>query len=609
MKSPKDMKIIMIDITNACVLACSNCTRMCGHHEKTFMMDFDTFKRAVDSLEGFQGTVGLIGGEPTLHPEFERFALYLQSKYPKICGEGSDPAMLHPVTDFMKTIQDLGLKYTKNNKSDGCDNARVPVPGLFSVAGESYLKHYELIQDTFKRQGLNNHGSEMFHQPAMVARKDLGIPDDQWLELRDNCWLQNSWSASITPKGAFFCEIAASLDMLLHGPGGWPLEKDWWKRKPEEFGDQLQWCELCGFACETYTRNAKDMVDDVSPTFYEKLKTLNSPKLKAGHVNVMEIENGVISEKSKAVDFTYRSTDLSTGAPYIKYISEKFSLNDSVLHPKSFVALYHISKNTTKEQMQQKLNSGLYQKIFALCQTSAQLSMWEDVASQQTKANVYSYDLEAKTYGQVINEILKQVGNKEYFVATGGNWEITEDFSKNFKDSTPNPGSLIYWEGDKDCPWIERAKDSPGFVGIFNSSSLSLRKMGFDRRAHCKKFQDLVALWQETKRIPLDEKIFMGSSKNQIKEGDRCVIFGAGGRLEDIFYLIGLQNASCVAVVDSDPQKQGRPYEHLIVEHPDSLRCKLFEIDRILLGAPIYVDELTARLLEMGFPQEKISLI
>ena len=63
------------------------------------------------------------------------------------------------------------------------------------------------------------------------------MPDEVWLPLRDKCWVQNEWSASITPKGAFFCEIAAALDMLFDGPGGWKIEPGWWRRTPEEFGD------------------------------------------------------------------------------------------------------------------------------------------------------------------------------------------------------------------------------------------------------------------------------------------------------------------------------------------------------------------------------------
>ena len=80
MKSPKDMKILQIDITNACVNRCSNCTRFCGHHRKPYFMDFATFKNAVDAYDGWDGMVGLIGGEPTLHPEFEKFCDYLKEK-------------------------------------------------------------------------------------------------------------------------------------------------------------------------------------------------------------------------------------------------------------------------------------------------------------------------------------------------------------------------------------------------------------------------------------------------------------------------------------------------------------------------------------------------
>ena len=79
MRSPKEMQNIQIDITNACTKTCSNCTRFCGHHLKPFFMEYQYFKSAVDSLNTFPGVVGMIGGEPTLHPEFEKMAQYLGS--------------------------------------------------------------------------------------------------------------------------------------------------------------------------------------------------------------------------------------------------------------------------------------------------------------------------------------------------------------------------------------------------------------------------------------------------------------------------------------------------------------------------------------------------
>ena len=111
MKSPKDMRVIQIDITNACPHRCSNCTRFCGHHEKSFFMDFDTFKRAVDSMEGFVGIVGMMGGEPTLHPEFERFARYLDSKdvpvwirHVAVPGITDDRELLYRLGRFLGTL-------------------------------------------------------------------------------------------------------------------------------------------------------------------------------------------------------------------------------------------------------------------------------------------------------------------------------------------------------------------------------------------------------------------------------------------------------------------------------------------------------------------------
>ncbi len=612
MRSPKYMKVIQIDITNSCILACSNCTRMCGHHEKTFMMDFETFKRAVDSLDGYQGTIGVIGGEPTLHPEFERFALYLQSKYPHLYGEDVDTNLLHPTTDYMKTIQDLGLKYTINNKSEYGNNEMVPSPGLFSAVGSTYLKHFEVIQDTFKRQGLNDHSNDMYHQPALVARKDLGISDEDWIPMRDNCWLQNNWSAGITPKGAFFCEIAGTLDMLFDGPGGWPLEKDWWKREPEEFGDQLNWCETCGFACETYTRNAKDKVDDISPSVYEKLKTRNSPKMRAGHINVMEIENGVISEKSKAVDFTYQSADLSTGAPYIKYISEKFNSERSALRPGKFVSIVHYTSDITEENMKKNLDFAEknYSKLFVICDTKEQYTKCQTLCEGVGSLEIHTYNLEKDSYGNIINKILVQGNIKEYFVASSGNWSLTKEFLEKFDQSTPNPGSILRCAGDKPpvSAWIETQGGS-GFLTIFNCAASSLKKMGFDRRAQINKIQDFIPLWEKRKVISLDENLFVGSLKDVIQEGDRCVIFGNGGRAEDIFFLIQQQKGECVGIVDTNPEKQGLDFEGLIVEKPETLKERIDEIDLCLLGAPIYFEEIKEKLLSMGFSTEKIKAI
>lgn len=272
MKSPSKMRNLQIDITNACVHQCSNCTRFCGHHKKPYFMDFETFKEAVDSYDGWDGCVGIIGGEPTLHPEFEKFIEYLREKR---IGKQLQLSR-KPIIDMQEHIH----KELLNNPID----YRM---GLWSTLNLGYYRHFEIINDSFDMQFLNDHDNKCLHQAILVTRKELGISDEEFIKRRDNCFAQNYWSATITPKGAFFCEVAAHLDMLFNGPGGWPIEKGWYNRTPEEFGEQLQWCEMCGLCLDVPQRLSWDERDDITPMMLEKLKSVDSPKVKRGKYVVL----------------------------------------------------------------------------------------------------------------------------------------------------------------------------------------------------------------------------------------------------------------------------------------------------------------------------------
>ena len=83
MKAIRDMWLIQIEITNACFLECPNCTRFIGHNRKPYFMDLAMIGEAIDSLEGFPGGIGIMGGEPLLHPGFSEICKFLQKKIPK----------------------------------------------------------------------------------------------------------------------------------------------------------------------------------------------------------------------------------------------------------------------------------------------------------------------------------------------------------------------------------------------------------------------------------------------------------------------------------------------------------------------------------------------
>jgi hypothetical protein len=279
------------------------------------MMDFNTFKKAVDSLKDFPGIVGITGGEPTIHPRFDEFVRYYRS----VIGFDVDSSeSFRPQSDFMGYLIAERMDILRHNHR-----------GLFTSLGEKYYEHFALIQDTFGVQLVNDHSHPSRHSALLITRAEMGIPDEEWRHLRDDCWVQKYWSASITAKGAFFCEVAAALDALLDGPGGWPIEPGWWKRTPADFADQLKWCELCGAALPTTPRDANDEIDEVSPLWKRNLEAIRSPKALAGLVRELDVA-GYAEEKREVTD---------TPEPYFAEERLRMAAGQSALVPKLVTSL------------------------------------------------------------------------------------------------------------------------------------------------------------------------------------------------------------------------------------------------------------------------------
>jgi len=249
MKTIIDNDTIQIETTNLCQNRCSNCTRLVGHHRSTYFMDEKTFTNAVDSLVGFPHMVGIQGGEPLLHPQFTDQCLYLQRHFPK---------------------RQLGL---------------------WSTFPKGYEHYREIIVATFGNVFINDHSiNEIYHHPVLVGIEEIMEPYTMWNHI-DHCMFQQGWSASINPKGAFFCEIAAALAMLFHWEESkaWPIEPLWyWKTTKDYTAQQEKWCPRCGLAAPLKRRISTDGVDDISPKNAERLKY--SPKLLKGDCRVHDLK-------------------------------------------------------------------------------------------------------------------------------------------------------------------------------------------------------------------------------------------------------------------------------------------------------------------------------
>lgn len=257
---PKKQWAIQIDVTNRCVRACSNCTRMIGHARGEWDMKIDDFAQAVRALAGFpkgspadahgrRKVVGMIGGEPLLHPAFEELCAVFREELPD------------PETRGLWT----GLDWPRHRHAA---TIRATFPG------GSYINP----NDHSRPDGV-------WHYPVLVAARDAMPSQMQmWAAIWD-CPLQRDWSASVTPKGFFFCEVAGALDMIFEGPGGLPVEPDCWRAELTDFQRQIDtWCPRCGMAVPGLAkRRDSEEVDDISLSNLEELRRLGSPRVEAGH--------------------------------------------------------------------------------------------------------------------------------------------------------------------------------------------------------------------------------------------------------------------------------------------------------------------------------------
>jgi len=225
---------IQVDITNYCDKMCSNCTRFIGNYKKEqlFHLDIEAFEKIVISMNDFPLILGIIGGEPTLHPQF---------------------------LDFCKILR-------KHRDKKLC--------GLWSNKGRKFKEYEDIIYRTFDYFCLNQHIEPIYHTPLLVSSRSVVKDEKLRNELIKKCWIQNCWSASVNHKGAFFCEVAGAMSILYDGPFGISIEKrDWWKTSLKDFQYQIDWaCQQCGGAIPLKPRRSTSNIDDISEDNFKKLK-------------------------------------------------------------------------------------------------------------------------------------------------------------------------------------------------------------------------------------------------------------------------------------------------------------------------------------------------
>lgn len=505
MKAPKDQWVIQIDVTNACVHSCSNCTRFCGFHKKPFFMDYDYFCQAVDSLEGHPGLIGVMGGEPTLHPHFKDMCNYLQNKIPEQYRV-NDRDLMYPTDSFIEVRRRSELKqYEIHEYSDG-PRPIIQGAGLWTSMTRLYRDNLEIIQDTFNFQNLNDHNNISYHQPVLISRKDMDIDDDAWEKLRNKCWINQEWSGSITPKGCFFCEVAGALDMLYDGPGGLPLENGWWKKDINEFKEQFHWCEYCGIPLKTFARDAREQVTDISKTNYDLIKDKETFHFDENAFNLLEIKDGNISEKSKTAAKKYH------GISYMEDAQKRVSRNTPI-YPKRITGVLLCDDIC-------ELNYEAISKNLEMLDYIYVVSDGRCVEIIDKKQKKQLEDIKVMT----CSDLREAFGKNEYLLLFTPEIELKKSFGHLIK-CVINPGVLHYYDFGKNRDenfYLNSLDGENGRSALISSNAISLENPILSEiPLNTSVFDILIKDWAPQKRIVLSEK--MNRTMYGVKSGQ--VIF------------------------------------------------------------------------------------
>jgi len=226
--------VIQVWVTRSCDKTCFGCTQGSNLRGHSGFISLEHFEQACLSLKDYFGVVGVFGGNPCIHPQFEELCKILRDIIPysrrglwsnKLFGHGKVCR-----ETFCPSICNINVH---------CDE---------EAARE--------VSEDWPNVRIVGRAQDSRHSPPYVAMKDV-IPDEEarW-NLISDCDINKHWSAMIAPfRGelrAYFCEIAGAMAVLHQDDKDYPdlgmqVTNDWWRKPLQDFAPQVRhFCHDCG---------------------------------------------------------------------------------------------------------------------------------------------------------------------------------------------------------------------------------------------------------------------------------------------------------------------------------------------------------------------------
>jgi hypothetical protein len=265
---PGGNDIIQVVVTRSCDLFnCSNCTQLLPFRKDPGRMTLACAEEALQSLEGWPGIIAIFGGNPCTHPQFEELCDLWEEYVP---------------------INQRGL-WTNNLMGKGKRASETFIDGVsrFNFNVHTNGRAAEEMRRFFPKTKVHGEHKQSVHGALLGRYSDYGVNEADWIAARENCDINQKWSAGIyareevcqrcggrgeifldgtyqtvgkcpvclggkMSKGpqrpyVYFCEVAGAIDGVTGENNGLLAAKDWWKRPIADFNGQVKNC--CDKSC------------------------------------------------------------------------------------------------------------------------------------------------------------------------------------------------------------------------------------------------------------------------------------------------------------------------------------------------------------------------